>query len=62
MGTKQKQRINRQFSCFSFYQKLRVLANLLENAGFRVKTVYGDFDKRAHNQRSQQTVFVASKS
>lgn len=32
---------------------------LLKNGGFKVKNVYGDFDKSAYNRRSQRAIFVA---
>jgi len=37
------------------------IERLLENIGFRIDNVYGDFDKSAYKEDSQRVVFVVSK-
>jgi len=34
---------------------------LLEEVGFRINAVYGDFDKSAYDEKSQRIIFVANK-
>jgi len=35
---------------------------LLENVGFKINCIYGNFDKSAYNQKSQRAIFIVSKS
>ncbi len=39
----------------------RDIENLLQNAGFRVDKVYGNFDKSTYSSKSQRVIFVSGK-